>query len=52
MSKTSIGHTCEVFGLFSDANEGHFSLKNDNCCAHTSEGGGSVGFFMTSCMLM
>ena len=52
MSSSSIGHQCFVSGIFGDSNEGYFSLKNEDCCPETANGGYSVGFTTTSCMLM
>jgi hypothetical protein len=49
-SKTSIGHTCEVEGEFTDCDEAYQKLKMNDCCSHTKEGGASSGFTMGSCM--
>ena len=51
-SSESMGHRCDVSGIFNDSNEAYFELKNDDCCSHTVYGGSSIEFHVTSCVLM
>ena len=48
-SRTSIGYTCTVTGIFSDCNEAFYSLKRQDCCGSSKDRGNSIGFAITSC---
>ncbi len=43
-SQSSIGHTCEVSGLYLTADEAHLKLQQINCCAGTVGGGQPNGY--------
>ena len=49
-SSSSLGHTCEVRNYFDDCNEAFLSLKGNDCCGKTANGGTSIEFNLDSCM--
>lgn len=49
-SDLAIGHTCQVLGVnFTDCNQAHFRLKQEDCCSGSRYGGSSIGFKLTKC---
>lgn len=48
-SETSIGHSCQVTGLFTSCDEAFHVLKRQDCCPSTKEKGTSIEFRIVKC---
>jgi hypothetical protein len=48
-SRTRLGHKCEVRGQYTSCHDAGNSLKLDDCCANTKEGGTSIKFSLDAC---
>lgn len=48
-SRTAIGHRCEDRGQFMSCADASLSLKLQDCCGETGDGGRSIGFILAAC---